>query len=273
MTTRTSPVPGNRDRPHALFAPERLEFVLRQLAARGRIDAARVATELGVSNESIRKDLALLERRGLLRRVHGGAIPLHELRAEPPMEARTSLSAEKDVIARAALAHVPTGGSVLLDAGSTTARLAELLPADQALFVCTNSLPVASILTTRTAATVRLLGGTVRRPSLAGVGQVTLDGLAMINVDVAFLGTNGVSLQRGLTTPDEQEGIVKHAMLATARRRILLADHSKIGRENLCRYAELTDLDVLITDDGIADHDAQAIEAAGVEVQIAERAS
>lgn len=252
------------------FAAERQQVILDQLSASGRVDAARIADELGVSNESIRKDLALLEEHGLLRRVHGGAIPRqHELRAELDIDQRTSYAREKDLIARAALKHLPTGGSLLLDSGSTTARLAALLPADQTLFVCTNSLPIASVLASRPATTVLLLGGTVRRPTLAGVGPITLNALAGVNVDVAFVGTNAISTTRGLTTPDEQEAIVKHAMLVSARRRVLLADHSKVGRESLCRYAELSDLDLLITDDGISGRDVDAITAAGVEVEIA----
>ena len=255
-----------------LFAAERQQVIIDQLAASGRIDAARIAEELGVSNESIRKDLALLEEHGLLRRVHGGAIPaLHELRAELDLGQRTTYAREKDLIARAALRHVPPGGSLLLDSGSTTARLAALLPADQTLFVCTNSLPIATALASRPLTTVSLLGGTVRRATLAGVGPVTLNALARVNVDVAFVGTNAISITRGLTTPDEQEALVKHAELGTARRRILLADHSKVGRESLCRYAELADLDLLITDDGISGRDIDAITAAGVEVEIAGR--
>ena len=258
--------------PSPRFAAERQQVILDQLVASGRVDAARIADELGVSNESIRKDLALLDERGLLRRVHGGAIPLlHELRTELEINQRTSFAREKDLIARAARKHVPPGGSLLLDSGSTTARLAALLPTDQTLFVCTNSLPIATVLASRPSTTVLLLGGTVRRQTMAGVGPTTLNALAAVNVDVAFVGTNAISTTRGLTTPDEQEAMVKHAELTTARRRILLADHSKVGRESLCRYADLADLDLLITDDGISDRNVDAITAAGVEVEIAGR--
>ncbi len=256
-----------------LFAAERQEMVLRKLGDTGRIDAAALASELGVSNESVRKDLALLEERGLLRRVHGGAILLHELRSEPEIDARTSFAAEKQAIARAALAHVPAGGSILLDAGSTTACLAALLPADSALFVCTNSLPIASALTDLSAVTVQSLGGTVRRPSRAGVGALTVRALAGINVDVAFLGANAISATRGLTTPDELEGMTKQAMFTAARRRILLTDSSKFGRESLHRYADLGDLDMVITDAGISDEASTALTAAGVDITLARRAA
>ena len=252
----------------ARFAAERHQILLRRLRDHGRIDAAGVAGELGVSGESVRKDLALLEDRGLLRRVHGGAVPVHDLRAEPEIAARTSNAAEKRGIARAALRHVPPGGSILLDAGSTTARLAGLLPGDRALFAATNSLPIADTLTAAPAITVQVLGGTVRRPSLAGVGPRTVEALAAVNVDVAFLGANAVSVWRGLTTPDEQEGMTKHAMLATARRRILLADHSKFGRESTFRYAGVGDLDLVITDTGTSAAVVASLLAAGVEVEV-----
>jgi DeoR family fructose operon transcriptional repressor len=257
----------------ALFAAERQEVLLRRLNDTGRIDAAAVATELGVSNESVRKDLALLEERGLLRRVHGGAILLHELRAEPEIDSRTDFATEKQAIARAALAFVPAGGSILLDSGSTTARLAALLPSDGALFVCTNSLPIAAALTDLAAVTVQSLGGTIRRPSRAGVGPLTVCALAAINVDVAFLGANAISTTRGLTTPDEQEGMTKKAMFAAARQRILLADSSKFGRESLHRYADLADLDIVITDSGISDEAATAVTAAGVDLHLTRKAA
>lgn len=257
----------------ALFAAERRELLLRRLGDNGRLDAAALATELGVSNESVRKDLALLEDRGLLRRVHGGAIVLHDLRAEPEIGARTSHAAEKDAIAVAALDFVPDNGSILLDAGSTTARLAALLPADRPLFVCTNSLPIASALTGLSAVTVQSLGGTVRRQSRAGVGPLTVHALGAVNVDVAFLGANSVSTTRGLSTPDEQEGMTKKAMFAAARRRILLVDHSKFGRESLYRYADLADLDVIITDPGISAEAMAAVRAAGVDITLARKAA
>jgi DeoR family fructose operon transcriptional repressor len=250
------------------FAAQRQQFVLQQLSLLGRIEAGRLAAELGVSKESIRKDLAALESRGLLRRVHGGAIPVQELTFEPRVDQRTRHLAEKDAIARAALAHIPVDGSVLLDAGSTTARLAALLLSDQELFVCTNSLPIAMMLLSRPSITVRTLGGTVQRRTLAEVGQFALHALGQINVDVAFLGSSGVSVTRGLTTPDDQEAIVKSYMRRAARRRILLVDHSKFGRESLCRHAE-SDIDLLITDGGVSRADLTSLNRAGVQVEIA----
>jgi DeoR family fructose operon transcriptional repressor len=254
--------------PRIRFPQQRQEYVLAQLSAHGRVEAARLAEELGVSSESIRKDLGILEERGLLRRVHGGAIPVRKLTFEPAVHERTEFGPEKEAIAKAALAHVPPGGTILIDAGSTTARLAELLP-DAPLAVYTNALPVASTLAAKPSIAVRTLGGTIRRPTLATVGQDALDQLASINVDVGFLGTNGISFSRGLTTPDDSEAAVKSAMVGAASRRILLADHSKFGLVSLCRHASLTDLDLLITDSGISASDLAGLEEIGVPVEIA----
>jgi DeoR family fructose operon transcriptional repressor len=244
--------------------------MLQQLARHGRVEAGRLADELGVSAESIRKDLTTLEDRGLLRRVHGGAIPVGELAAEPAVHERISFFAEKAAIARAALEHLPpAGGCIIVDAGSTTARFAEYLPADRELLAYTNALPIGQLLAQNPAIDLWTLGGLIRQKTLATVGPNAVWQLKSINVDVAFLGTNGISLTRGLTTPDSAEAAVKAAMGQAAKRRIFLADHSKIGEVRLHRHAGLSDVDLLITDAGIDPADHQKLTQAGITVEIA----
>ncbi len=252
----------------ALFAPERHELILRELRATGRVEQARLAGDLDVSGETIRKDLAALEGQGLLQRVHGGAVRAGGLTAEPPVTTRTGRRAEKVAIARAALRHLPETGAILIDAGSTTAALAELLPHDRGLTVYTNAMAVALSLLDRPGLEVRALGGRLRAPTLAAVGTETVDQLARVNVEVAFLGTNGISGGRGLTTPDPAEAAVKTAMLDAAGRRILLADSSKFGLISQCRHARFDDLDVLITDSGISPAELTSLTDAGVEVEV-----
>jgi len=240
---------------------------MQMLRAEGRIDASKVAHDLDVTNETIRKDLIALERLGLLRRVHGGALPIGDLTFEPDVVARTEFAEEKDRIAKAALAHLPASGSVIIDAGSTTLRLAGLFPNDRDLNVFTNALPIALALLSRSRITVYPLGGRLRSRTVATVGQWTARMLADLNVDVAFLGTNGVSRERGLTTPDPAEAEVKHLMLGSARRKILLADHSKVGRVSLCKHADLTDIDLFITDGALPADQLAALEVAGITVE------
>lgn len=250
--------------PPTPFGAERKQRLLDALRAEGRLEAAEVAARLGVTGETVRKDLIQLEHQGLLRRVHGGAVPVDQLSYEPAVSARSEYAAEKMRIARAALERLPANGSILIDAGSTTAQLAEILPGDVELTVYTNALPVALVLVNRPRLTIFTLGGRLRSRTLAEVDHFAARALAQINVDVAFLGTNGISLERGLTTPDPAEAAVKRLMLAAARQRVFLADHSKIGLVRGSQHAEVADIDLLITDDGIDSASRRTLEAAGV---------
>ncbi len=250
-----------------MYAEERQQAIVARARADGRVDVASLATELDVTTETVRRDLSTLERQGLLRRVHGGAIPVERLGFEPGLASRDAVMvAEKERIAKAALAYLPAEGAILLDAGTTTARLAEVLPAERELTVVTNALPIALTLSVRPNLTVLTVGGRIRGRTLAAVDAPALDLLRDLYVDVAFLGTNGVSVERGLTTPDPAEAAVKRAMLRAAQRRVLLADHTKIGPAQLARFGEVADLDVLVTDTGLDQRLAAELEAAGPRV-------
>lgn len=247
-----------------MYAPERHQQILDTARSQGRVEVAGLARDLSVTPETVRRDLTALERRGALRRVHGGAIPVERLGFEPGVADREMQAAdEKDRIARAALDELPDGGSIILDAGTTTARLAELLPLDRELTVVTHSIPVATILTTRPNISLHLLGGSVRSRTLAAVGEWTRAQVAELFVDVAFIGTNGVSVERGLTTPDVAEARVKKALIEAARRTVVLADHSKFGREDFARVAPLSLVDTIITDSGLDRELAEDLENAG----------
>lgn len=250
-----------------MYAEERLLLIVERARAAGRVDVAGLAAELAVTPETVRRDLTALERQGLLRRVHGGAIPVERLGFEPAVTARAEvLTSEKERIAKAALAEVPAEGAVLLDAGTTTARLAEALPTDRELTVVTNAIPIALALSVRPNLQTLMIGGRVRSRTLAGVGDWAEQALRGIRVDVAFLGANGVSVEHGLTTPDQSEAAVKRAMIAASRRRVVLADHTKVGEDFFARFGTLADVDVLVTDDGVDEELAAEIEAAGPSV-------
>ncbi len=243
---------NGRARNRTPYSVQRQQAILATLRSAGRVDVADMAAQLEVTGESIRKDLIGLERQGLLRRVHGGAVAVEQLSFEPEVSIRIQHAEEKLRIAHAALAHLPQSGSIFIDAGSTTSRMAEMFPADRELTVFTNTLSIAIALLPRSNLTVFTLGGRVRRRTLAEVDAWAIRSLSELNVDVAFLGTNGISIDRGLTTPDPAEAAVKQAMLACARRRVLLADHSKVGLISTCKHGDLKDLDLLITDVGVS---------------------
>jgi DeoR family fructose operon transcriptional repressor len=250
-----------------MYAEERQQEILQLARARGRVDVASLAEQLDVTAETIRRDLTTLERAGVLRRVHGGAIPVERIGFEPALAARDAvLTDEKERIAKVALAEVPAEGAIILDAGTTTVRLAQALPVDRELTVVVNSPAIAVILGPRANINVLLIGGRVRGKTLATVDDWALRPLADLYVDVAFLGTNGLSVERGLTTPDPAEAAVKRAMIAASRRTVVLADHTKVGNDYLSRFGSLSDVDLLVTDTGLNDDLVSDVEAEGVRV-------
>ena len=250
-----------------MYAAERQQRIIAEARRAGRVEVTALADFLGVAAETVRRDLTALERRGSLRRVHGGAIPVERLEVEPTLAARSSrLTEVKRRIAARALDELPSGGSIILDAGSTALAVAELLPPDLDLTVVTNSLAAATVLSTHPGITLYLLGGRVRGTTGASVGEWATGPLGEVTVDLALVGTNGLSVARGLTTPDQSEALVKRAMVAAARRCIVLTDSSKAGDDHLHRFAQLTDIDLVITDTDLDDDVAAEIRAAGPEV-------
>ena len=130
-------------------------------------------------------------------------------------------------------------------------------------------MPIAARLAAYPQVDLHLLPGRVRSTTQAAVGTETVEALAGLRVDIAFLGTNGISVGHGLSTPDRDEAATKRAIVASARQVVVLADSSKIGLERTVRFAELGDVDVLVTDDGISRADRKAFESAGLEVVVA----
>jgi len=253
-----------------MYAEERQQYILDRARGAGRVEVNTLAEDLDVTPETVRRDLTILERHGVLRRVHGGAIPVERLGFEPGVETRAErFVAEKERIAKAALSHLPDEGTVLIDAGTTTLRLAEHLPRDHELTIVTNSLAIATQVAAYPNLSLYLLGGRVRGRTLAAVGSWATNALSEVFVDVAFIGTNGLSVQRGLTTPDQSEAAAKRAMIKAARRSVVLADHTKVGVDHFSRFADLADIAAIITDDGLDPETAAEIEALGPEVVLA----
>ena len=255
-----------------MYPEERQQAMAVLVGQRGRLSVTAAAEQFGVTTETVRRDLAVLERAGMLRRVHGGAVPAGALAlVEVGLGERHGTRTEhKRKIAAAALDLLPgTEGSLALDGGSTTAALAEILPTDRRLLVATNSVPIASRLSVATGVTLHVLGGRVRGITQTAVGDSTVRALADLRVDVAFLGTNGISAAHGFSTPDEAEAATKRAMVRAAQRSVVLADSSKLGREHLVRFAALEDVDVLVTDTEADTAAVEELERAGIEVVVA----
>jgi DeoR family transcriptional regulator, fructose operon transcriptional repressor len=250
-----------------MYAPERQQEILRIARDSGRVDVVSLAAEFQVTAETVRRDLKALDRAGLVRRVHGGAIPAGHFDLEPDLSEREATAGdEKDRIARAALKELPADGSVILDAGTTTGRLAAAFPLESTLTVVTHALPLAARLADHPGVDLHLVGGRVRHRTRAAVDAWALRTYDEITADVVFLATNGFSLDGGLSTPDLAEAAVKRAIISAARRIVLLADSAKHGQDHFARFGNLAQVDLLITDTGLSPDDALAIERQGTEV-------
>ena len=246
-----------------MYAPERQKRILDLPRSVGGVEVPGLAEALGVTAETVRRDLTALERRGFVRRVHGGALPVDRLEVEPTVATRLGqASAEKVRIAQRALEELPDEGTVLLDSGTTTQAIADRFPTDRALTVVTNSVTIAATLSEHDRVVLYLLGGRVRQRT----GEWLIDALTDVIVDVAFLGTNGYSVGRGMSTPDQAEAAAKRAMTLAARRAIVVSDATKAGQEHFHRFARLEEIALLVTDTNLDDETAAQLDAAGTDV-------
>lgn len=255
-----------------MFAEERQQAIATLVSQRGRLSVVELAETYEVTTETVRRDLSALERAGVVRRVHGGAVPITALSAlEAAVAERDQAhTAEKDRIARAALELLPGPGScILLDAGTTTGRLGTLISRDRRLMVVTNCVPIAARMASTPSVELHLLPGRVRHRTQAAVGESTVEALKLLRSEVAFIGTNGITSAHGFSTPDPSEAAVKRAMVAGSHKVVVLADSSKIGLEHAVRFAALSDVDVLVTDARAHPRDVAALEQHGLEVVVA----
>lgn len=235
-----------------MLASQRQDRILSRIQDGGAVRVADLVAELDVSDMTIRRDIAELARRGLVHRVHGGAVDARQAAHEPGFRAKSALAgAEKLAIARAALELVRPGSAIALSAGTTTHLLASLVASSdiRPLTVVTNSVPAADVmhLPDDQALTVVLTGGT-RTRSDALVGPLATQALADLRVDTTFLGVHGMDVDAGLTTPNLLEAETDRALVAAASRLVVLADHTKWGVAGLSRIAPLAEVDILITD-------------------------
>ncbi len=250
-----------------LYAFERRRWLVDQARQAGRIDVAEVARTLTVAKETVRRDLSALETEGLLRRVHGGAIPVERLGFEGTLSLREGThQGEKARIAEYALGVIGTAESIYLDEGSTTAFLAERLHPTRPITIVTNALPIALLLAPRDHITVVLIGGRVRAKTLGSIDHWALRMIDDFVFDLCLVGANGITSQRGLTCPDAAVAAVKAHAVAASRRTLLLADGSKFGADSSYRFAEVRQMNTIITGRSANDGAVQRIRGLGVEL-------
>ncbi len=240
-----------------MLAADRRARILAELEREGSVRVAWLVRSLGVSDMTVRRDLGAMERDGLLAKVHGGAV----LRAtpsavEPGFEAKSrQQTAEKEAIAARAASLIAPGSAVAISAGTTTHALARHLVDVPNLTVVTNSVWVADVLHRSANPGLNLLlTGGLRTPSDALVGEIAISALRTLHLDAVFLGVHGMETLAGFTTPNLLEAETNRAMIASGRRLVVLADHTKWGVVGLSSMADLADAAVLVTDTGLPGH-------------------
>jgi DeoR family fructose operon transcriptional repressor len=258
-TTDENAVPRlQHDRQQAIYL-----LALRQ----GSVDVADLARRYGVTTETIRRDLSDMQRRHLLRRVHGGAVPVERMNHEPMLDARDAVSAEEKLrIASKAVEEVPERGSVIIDSGSTTQRLANVFPVERDVHVVTNSLTTALTLTRRGLRKLTVLGGAVRTNTLAMVDDTTRAELQHMAIDVLFISCDGLSFQHGLTTPYREEHTVKRAMIEHSHHVVAMVDQTKFGNAQMYSFAAFDEIDVLVTDTRVDPEAVDFLSSHGISV-------
>jgi len=227
----------------------RQQAIRKLLAQQPGVAIVRLAKELGVSEMTIRRDLAALEAKAQIQRTHGGAVLTERMILEFDYRERLELNRDaKRAIADEARKLVQPGQRLILDTGTTTLELATLLKDGEDLTVITPSLAVASELQHSPGVEVILLGGIIRRGSPDLTGPVTENCLELFTVDFAFQGAEGIGLDGAVYTSDLRLARVDRIMRRVARKSCLLADHTKIGSTAFARNGFLADLDYFITD-------------------------
>lgn len=252
-------------------AHERHRIILELIADQGAITVAELCERFAVSDMTVRRDFTVLERSGLLRRIHGGAVSARGRSYEPPVLARIQESRPaKQAIGRFASTLVREGDSIALDIGTTTLEMARSLLHFRDITVLTNCLPVANVLVDQPQIRLMLCGGIVRPGEHSLIGPVAADTLSRFYVDKAFIGIGGIDLEAGLTEYNLEDAEVKRNMIQNCERCILLTDSRKFGLKTFASVAPLSAVHEIVTDVGLEDAYRQALEEQGIVVHIVE---
>ncbi|MFJ5222110.1 DeoR/GlpR family DNA-binding transcription regulator [Streptomyces sp. NPDC088400] len=248
-----------------MLAAERRDHLIGLLARAGKIVAKDVAAELGISEDSVRRDLRDLAAEGLCQRVYGGALPVSPAVAD--YAARHSVAPDgKQKVAAVAAALVRPGGALILDGGTTALAVARALPQDLACTVITHSPTIAAALLDHTRAELFLLGGRVFKHSAVTCGVAAVEAAQNVSADLCLLGVTGVHPEAGLTTGDAEEAAMKRILSARAADTYILASSEKIGTASRFRVLPWEKVSGLITDADPDDAVVKQLKALGVEV-------
>jgi DeoR family transcriptional regulator of aga operon len=245
---------------------DRLSAILEELSRNGSVSVASLADRLDVSLATVRRDLQLLEEQRLVSRVHGGAVARGVLYELPLRYKAARHQEEKRRIAEAAAELVGDGATVGLTGGTTTTEVARMLAERAGLTVVTNALNIASELAVRANLKLLVPGGVARPESYELVGPIAEATLGGLNLDIVFLGVDGISAESGCTTHHEVEAFTNRVLMRRAQRVVVVADSSKLGRIAFARICSIDEIDGLLTDADASAEQVAGLEAAGVSI-------
>jgi len=249
-----------------LLSAERERLILESLSDHSVKRLEDIGTGLGVSEATVRRDLIALEERGLVLRVHGGALRTRFPQTEPLFVEKASFHpAQKSQIAELALEQIQNGDTIFLDGGSTVLSLAKMLEQKRSLIVVTNSLMAAAELMESSHKLI-LVGGEFRPLSRTLVGPLTGQIIQSLSVDKAFLGTIGFSAEEGISTTDPNEAYTKELIMKRSRKVYVLADSSKLGTLSFARSGSLSDIHAVITDKNAPEDFLKKLRKAKIEI-------
>jgi DeoR/GlpR family transcriptional regulator of sugar metabolism len=251
-----------------MLTEERRELILERLRRDGKVVAAELSASLAVSPDTVRRDLRELADAGLVRRVHGGALP--PTLGARPYAARLEQSPDAKVaIARATSRLLRDGQVIVLDAGTTTLEVARHLPPELEATVITNSPPVAVALADHPKVDVSVIGGMLVKEAQALVGAATVDALRSVRADVLVLGVCSLHPEIGITVLELEESYVKRAMIANAAEVVAVSSADKLGSAGPYVIAPVEELTYLVTEASASPEQLEEFRAAGVELVLA----
>lgn len=231
-----------------MLKEERHQYILNRIDQNYRIYITSLSAELGVSDDTLRRDLTELDERGLLTKVHGGAIAKSGIPIEFTDRLNTGIPAKQQMAAKV-IPMFQTGDILLIDGGTSNLEVARKIPLNMELTVYTNSFPIVNTLMHHPKLELIFLGGKVFPSSQVTVGVSVFQALQTVRPDWLVLGISNVHPQQGLTDPNREEAMMKRLMIERARKRIILADSYKLNTAEAYTVASLGDIDYLVTED------------------------
>lgn len=243
--------------------------ILELLQERGEISVNEISSNYNISEVSVRNDLTLLEKKGLLIRTRGGAIKTQPVNFDLNLNQRLKTNyKEKQKIGKKAATYINDNDTVVMDNGSTTLEVARNLNGLKNIKLITNSLPIADLVADFEGIEVIIPGGELRSEMRSLVGSMAEKSLSNYHCDLAFLGTDGIDVETGIYTPQIEEAALSQKMIEISKRVIVVSDSSKFGRKSFVKISDLKEIDLIITDNRIKEKDIEYLMEKDITIDI-----